>query len=302
MAAEFATPEAIAFFLHHTSGLICVSITAERAAALDLGPMVLRNTETQRTAFLVSVDLRDVTTTGISAVGPGRHHPGPHRPVDPARRSPATRAHLPAAGPRGRRAEAGRPHRGHRSTWPGSPAAVRPACCARWSTRPSTAWPAAPTSRRSPPATGCDDVDRRADPLPPSHRAARRPVDETVLPTEWGPFRCVRFRSRLDGVEHLAFVRGDVAGVDGVLVRVHSECVAGDVFGSHRCDCGPAATGRAAPHRPRRPRRDRVPARPGRPQHRRRPASPARPRPRPTTGSTASAPRCWSTSASPRCG
>ena len=67
MAAEFATPEAIAFFLHHTSGLICVSITAERAAELDLGPMVLRNTETQRTAFLVSVDLRDVTTTGISA-------------------------------------------------------------------------------------------------------------------------------------------------------------------------------------------------------------------------------------------
>ena len=67
MAAEFATPEAIAFFLHHTSGVICVSITAERAAELDLGPMVLRNTETQRTAFLVSVDLRDVTTTGISA-------------------------------------------------------------------------------------------------------------------------------------------------------------------------------------------------------------------------------------------
>src|SRR6478752_306991 len=67
MAAEFATPEAIAFFLHHTSGVICVSITAERAAELDLGPMVLRNTETQRTAFLVSVDLRGETTTGISA-------------------------------------------------------------------------------------------------------------------------------------------------------------------------------------------------------------------------------------------
>src|SRR4051812_38679851 len=67
MAAEFATPEAIAFFLHHTSGVICVSITADRAAELDLGPMMLRNTETQRTAFLVSVDLRGETTTGISA-------------------------------------------------------------------------------------------------------------------------------------------------------------------------------------------------------------------------------------------
>ena len=70
MAAEFATPEAIAFFLHHTSGVICVSITPERAAELDLGPMVLRNTETQRTAFLVSVDLRGETTTGISAPTP----------------------------------------------------------------------------------------------------------------------------------------------------------------------------------------------------------------------------------------
>src|SRR5438552_5579135 len=67
MAAEFATPEAIAFFLHHTSGVICVSITPERARELDLGPMVQRNTETQRTAFLVSVDLRGATTTGISA-------------------------------------------------------------------------------------------------------------------------------------------------------------------------------------------------------------------------------------------
>src|SRR4051795_5258919 len=67
MAAEFVTPEKIAFFLHHTSGYICAPITAERAKALDLPPMVTQNTESQRTAFTVSVDTRHGTTTGISA-------------------------------------------------------------------------------------------------------------------------------------------------------------------------------------------------------------------------------------------
>ena len=63
-------------------------------------------------------------------------------------------------------------------------------------------------------------------------------VGAADLPTSWGPFRCVAFRTR-DGDEHLAFVRGDVADGQPVLVRVHSECLTGDVFGSRRCDCGP---------------------------------------------------------------
>ena len=67
MAAEFVTPEKIAFFLHHTSGFICAPITSERAAELDLRPMVEHNTESMRTAFLVSIDYRHDTTTGISA-------------------------------------------------------------------------------------------------------------------------------------------------------------------------------------------------------------------------------------------
>src|SRR3954454_11471102 len=67
MAAEFATPEAIAFFLRHTSGVICATITSERARRLQLDPMVQQNTESQRTAFLVTVDVRHDTTTGISA-------------------------------------------------------------------------------------------------------------------------------------------------------------------------------------------------------------------------------------------
>ena len=67
MAAEFATPESVAFFLHHTSGYLCAPITAERAAELDLPPMVVQNTESQRTAFLITVDYRHGTSTGISA-------------------------------------------------------------------------------------------------------------------------------------------------------------------------------------------------------------------------------------------
>ena len=67
MAAEFATPEAIAFFLHHTSGFICASITTERAQELELGAMVAENTESMRTAFLVSIDAIEGTSTGISA-------------------------------------------------------------------------------------------------------------------------------------------------------------------------------------------------------------------------------------------
>ncbi len=76
-----------------------------------------------------------------------------------------------------------------------------------------------------------------------------RRIAEVEMPTEWGVFRCHAFESTLDGIEHLAFVYGDVAsadngdcagdGDDGVLVRVHSECLTGDVFGSRRCDCGP---------------------------------------------------------------
>src|SRR5688572_33009286 len=67
MAAEFATPEKIAFFLHHTSGYLCAPITAERARELDLPMMVAANTESHRTAFLVTVDYRHGTSTGISA-------------------------------------------------------------------------------------------------------------------------------------------------------------------------------------------------------------------------------------------
>ncbi len=85
MAAEFATPEKIAFFLHHTSGVICAPVTRERARELDLPLMVTDNTESMRTAFTVSIDYRHGTSTGISAYDRVRHHPGPRRPRRPGR-------------------------------------------------------------------------------------------------------------------------------------------------------------------------------------------------------------------------
>ena len=85
MAAEAATPEKIAFFLAHTSGVICTPLTAERADELELPLMVTANTESQRTAFTVCVDYRHGTTTGISAEDRAVDHPRPHRSPHPAR-------------------------------------------------------------------------------------------------------------------------------------------------------------------------------------------------------------------------
>ncbi len=71
------------------------------------------------------------------------------------------------------------------------------------------------------------------------HEKLVKRIAEATIPTQWGEFTCIAFESTLDGEQHIAFVRGDVQGAENVLVRVHSECLTGDVFGSLRCDCGP---------------------------------------------------------------
>ena len=131
MAAEAATPENIAFFLAHTSGVICVPLLPERADALDLPLMVTANTEAQRTAFTVSVDYRHGTTTGHLRGRPVGDHRRADRPRHPAQRPEPARPHLPAALPHGRCAQAGRPHRGDGRPEPGPPGCRRPACSAR---------------------------------------------------------------------------------------------------------------------------------------------------------------------------
>ena len=153
MAAEAATPEKIAFFVRHTSGVICAPLTGERLDELDIPLMVRDNTEAQRTAFTFTVDYRHGTTTGISAADRAATI---QALIDPAP-GPATWPG-PATSSRCATATAGcssgpaTPRR--RSTWPAWPACTRPGCCARSSTR-TAPWPACPTWSSSPGARAC---------------------------------------------------------------------------------------------------------------------------------------------------
>ena len=155
MAAEAATPEKIAFFLRHTSGVICAPLTGERPDELDLPLMVDDNTETQRTAFTVSVDYRHGTSTGISAADRAATI---QALVDPATRPGdlARPGHIfPLRGPRGRRAQAGRPHRGRRRPRPHGRRCTRPGVLCEIVNDDEDAWPGCPSSSGSPTSTTC---------------------------------------------------------------------------------------------------------------------------------------------------
>jgi 3,4-dihydroxy 2-butanone 4-phosphate synthase/GTP cyclohydrolase II len=238
MAAEFATPEKIAFFLHHTSGVICAPVSRERARELDLPLMVANNTETMRTAFTVSVDFRHDTTTGISA----------HDRAATVRAlvEPATRP-LDLLRP------------GHIF-----PLEARDGGVLKRAGHTEAAIDLARMAGLYPAGVLCELVNESKDDmarLPELERFADehrlvmisiadliryrrqteklvRRVAEARIPTEWGEFTCYAYESVLDGEHHIAFVKGAVQGQDNVLVRVHSECLTGDVFGSMRCDCG----------------------------------------------------------------
>ncbi len=239
MAAEFVTPEKVAFFLAHTSGLICAPLTPERLDELDLPLMVANNTESQRTAFTVTVDYRHGTTTGISA----------------ADRASTIRALIdPAATP----GDFARP--GHIL-----PLRYRPGGVLKRAGHTEATVDLCRMAGLQPAGFLCEIVSadkttmarlpelvefaRRHGLLIVSiadlvrHRRQREKLVTRLasarIPTIAGDFTGIAFESQLDGEHHLALVRGDVAGKQNVLVRVHSECLTGDVFGSLRCDCGP---------------------------------------------------------------
>jgi 3,4-dihydroxy 2-butanone 4-phosphate synthase/GTP cyclohydrolase II len=238
VAAEYATPEVMAFFVRHTSGLICASITPERADELDLPLMVSRNTESQRTAFTVTVDYRIGTTTGISATD----------------RSLTARA---LVDPRTRPEDLARPGHLHvlRAREGGVLQRAGHTEAAVDLMRMAGLWPAGvlcevvtddglgmarlpeleafATSHRLPLVTIADLIRHRRQ----TERLVRRNGSARV-PTEFGEFRCIAYESVIDHETHLAFVMGEPEGQDNVLVRVHSECLTGDVFASRRCDCG----------------------------------------------------------------
>ncbi|WP_426572779.1 bifunctional 3,4-dihydroxy-2-butanone-4-phosphate synthase/GTP cyclohydrolase II [Aquihabitans sp. McL0605] len=238
MAAEFVTPEKIAFFLHYTSGFICAPITSERAAELDLRPMVEHNTESMRTAFLVSIDYRHGTSTGISSFD--------RAATVQALVDPATRP-----------GDFARP--GHIL-----PLEAREGGVLKRAGHTEATVDLARMAGLFPAGILCEIVDDKkmgmarqpelrafarehnlymisiADMIRYRRRTEKlvRLVSEARIPTMWGDFACKVYESTLDGEQHLAMVKGDITGVDDVLVRVHSECLTGDVFGSMRCDCG----------------------------------------------------------------
>ena len=240
MAADAATPEAIAFIVRHTSGLICIGLTGDRCDQLRLPPMVAHgaNTEAQGTAFTVSVDLSAGTTTGISA--------GDRAATLRALADPATLG-----------TEFNRP--GHVF-----PLRARPGGVLQRAGHTEAAVDLARLAGHQPAGALCelvhdDGTMRRGDDLrvfADEHhlplvsisdiiryrRNSEKLVARTAtarLPTAWGEFRCHSFQSLIDGDTHLALSMGDVRGDEPVLVRVHSECLTGDVFGSVKCDCGP---------------------------------------------------------------
>ena len=237
MAAEHVTAEKLAFIIRHTSGVVVAPLTGERCDDLRLPMMVDHNTESHRTAFTVSVDLLKGTSTGISA----------------ADRALTIRAL--ADGTVGYQAFA-RP--GHVF-----PLRAREGGVLKRAGHTEAAVDLARMAGCEPAGVICEiqNDDGTMARLPQliefcrehnlllSSIAAlvewRRHKERLVerigsarVPTQWGDFECVAYRSTIDGIEHLAFVRGDVNNDTPVLTRVHSECLTGDVFGSLRCDCG----------------------------------------------------------------
>jgi 3,4-dihydroxy 2-butanone 4-phosphate synthase/GTP cyclohydrolase II len=236
IAAEKATPEALAFMVRHTSGLICVPMLGERLEELRLPPMVTANSEAHGTAFTVSCDARRGTTTGISAKD----------------RATTIRA---LADPSTTYAELARP--GHVF-----PLRYCEGGVLRRAGHTEAAVDLARLAGLEPAAAICEIADddgsmargEALDRFAADHGLARisiadliryrrrheklvRRVAEARMPTEHGEFRAYVFESLMSGLQHLALVQGDVTGA-AALVRVHSECLTGDAIGSLRCDCG----------------------------------------------------------------
>ncbi|MCZ6833070.1 MAG: bifunctional 3,4-dihydroxy-2-butanone-4-phosphate synthase/GTP cyclohydrolase II [Acidobacteria bacterium] len=237
MAADRVTPEAINFMARYGRGLICLPMTAARLDELEIPLMVERNTAAYRTAFCVSIEARQKVSTGISAAD---------------RAVTVATAVDPATGP-------------HDLARPGHvfPLRARPGGVLRRAGQTEAAVDLAKLAGLTPAGVICeimndDGTMARVDDLETfsqthdlkmilvadliryrmqNERLVRR-VAAPDLPTRYGHFRVLAYRSRLERKTHLALVMGQIDSGEPVLARVHSECLTGDVFGSLRCDCG----------------------------------------------------------------
>ncbi|NBV85531.1 MAG: bifunctional 3,4-dihydroxy-2-butanone-4-phosphate synthase/GTP cyclohydrolase II [Verrucomicrobia bacterium] len=238
LAAEKVTPELVNFMATHGRGLICVPITEERADALGLQRMVSRNSESHSTDFTVSVDASEGITTGISAhdraatiailanpaakpealVQPGHTFPLRAKPGGVLRRAGHTEAAVDLARMAGLH-----------------PAGV--ICEILNADGTMARLPELVQFKEQHGLKMCSIADLIA------YRRSKEKlvVHEQVvqMPTDYGDFALHLYQSTVDGVHHLALVKGHPEKTDAPLVRVHSECLTGDVFGSCRCDCGP---------------------------------------------------------------
>ena len=237
MAAQFVTPDAINFMATHGRGLICLALTPERCDELGLDLMAAKNESSFGTNFTPSIEARDGVTTGISAndrartiqvaidpsstaesvVQPGHMFPLKAKPGGVLERTGQTEAAVDLARLAGL-----------------NPSGV---ICEIMNEDGTMA--------RVPDLTRyCEEHGLKmvtvADLIAYRTRKERlvERVVEARLPTAYGEFNVVGFRSLVDGKHHVAMVKGEIDGEDDVLVRVHSECLTGDVFHSLRCDCG----------------------------------------------------------------
>ncbi|MGH3556100.1 MAG: bifunctional 3,4-dihydroxy-2-butanone-4-phosphate synthase/GTP cyclohydrolase II [Mycobacterium sp.] len=238
VAADAITTEVMALLIRHTSGIVCVPMESTRLDAIGLPQMVDDNTEAHGTAFTVSVDERWTTTTGISArdrvatvralidertrpadlTRPGHVFPLRARPGGVLKRAGHTEAAIDLARLAGR-----------------TPAAVigeimnDDGTAARLPHLQRFA-----EDHHMPLITISDIVRYRMD-----HERLVVPTASVAMRCATGAFTVHAYRSTLDDQEHIALVHGSIVAQDDVLVRVHSECLTGDLFGSRRCDCGP---------------------------------------------------------------
>ncbi|HEY2327362.1 MAG TPA: bifunctional 3,4-dihydroxy-2-butanone-4-phosphate synthase/GTP cyclohydrolase II [Gaiellaceae bacterium] len=237
IAAQYATPEAINFMATHARGLICLCLTEERADDLGLRPMTDHNEAPLGTAFTVSIEAREGVTTGISA----------------ADRSHTIQVAInPDSTP-------------HELVQPGHvfPLRAKPGGVLERMGQTEAAIDLARLAGLNPSGVVCeimndDGTMARVPDLVPYgewHELKMITVADLVeyrrrheklvergptvrLPTEYGEFEAIAFREKLTGKTHVALVKGDIEDAANVLVRVHSECLTGDVFHSLRCDCG----------------------------------------------------------------
>ncbi|WP_037814620.1 MULTISPECIES: bifunctional 3,4-dihydroxy-2-butanone-4-phosphate synthase/GTP cyclohydrolase II [Amycolatopsis] len=239
-AAEKATPELLAFMVRYTSGYVCVALTESEADRLDLPPMYHTNQDQRGTAYSVTVDAAEGISTGIS--GTDRAHTtrllaDPEATAKDFRRP----GHVVPL----RAKEGGvlrRPGHTEAAVDLARLAGLHPAgaLCEIVSQKDE-----GDMARRDELEVFAADHDLKiisiADLIAYRRRTEKQVerVAEARIPLAAGEFRAVGYDSLLDGIEHVAFVYGEIGDGEDILVRVHSECLTGDVFGSLRCDCGP---------------------------------------------------------------